>query len=61
MVWVLIYWEWKLFKFFITTNNDQLALKLGKKINETFHKTEKKVSFSAEPQEVSNIEITFAS
>ena len=45
--------------FVVTTNNDQLALKLGKKINETFKKTELKTSFSSEPQEVSNIIVSF--
>ena len=45
--------------FLITTNNDQLAAKLGRKINDTFHKTEKKVSFSSEPEEVSHVEINF--
>ena len=45
--------------FFITTNNDELAAKLGRKITDTFHKTEKKVSFSAEPEEVSHVEINF--
>jgi len=45
--------------FLITTNNDEMASKLGKKINDTFRKTEKKVSFSSEPEEVSHVEITF--
>lgn len=45
--------------FFVTTNNDELAAKLGRKINDTFHKTEKKVSFSSEPEEVSHVEINF--
>ena len=46
--------------FIVTTNNDQLAVKIGRKINDTFHKTDKKVVFSAEPQEVSYVEITFS-
>jgi len=46
--------------FVVTTNNDQLAAKLGKKISETFDKkTEKKVSFSSEPERVSHVEINF--
>ena len=45
--------------FLITTNNDQLAVKLGNKINDTFNKTQKKVSFSSEPEEVSHVEINF--
>ena len=40
-------------------NNDELAEKLGRKITDTFHKTEKKVSFSSEPEEVSHVEINF--
>ncbi len=46
--------------FVVTTNNDQLAAKLGRKIHETFKKTEIKTSFTSEPQEVSNVEIVFA-
>ena len=45
--------------FLITTNNDELAAKLGRKITDTFHKTEKKVTFNSEPEEVSHIEISF--
>ena len=46
----------------VTTNNDELAARLGKKITETFdHKVEKKISFSAEPEEVSHVEINFIS
>ena len=45
--------------FVVTTNNDQLAVKIGRKINDTFHKTDKKVVFSSEPQEVGYVEITF--
>jgi hypothetical protein len=45
--------------FLITTNNDELAAKLGKRITDTFKKTEKKVSFSSEPEEVSHVEINF--
>lgn len=45
--------------FTVTTNNDQLAAKLGKKIHETFKKTDMKTSFTSEPQEVSNVEIVF--
>ncbi len=45
--------------FTVTTNNDQLATKLGRKIHEAFKKTELKTSYSSEPQEVSNVEINF--
>ena len=46
--------------FLVTTNNDELAAKLGRKISDTFdHKTEKKVTFSSEPEEVSHVEINF--
>jgi Zn finger protein HypA/HybF involved in hydrogenase expression len=47
--------------FLITTNNDELAAKLGKKITDTFRKTKKKISFSSEPEEVSHVEINFLS
>lgn len=45
--------------FTVTTNNDELAAKLGRKIHESFKKTELKTSYSAEPEEVSNVEIKF--
>ena len=45
--------------FTVTTNNDQLAAKLGRKIHEAHKKTEIKTSFTSEPQEVSNVEINF--
>jgi len=45
--------------FTVTTNNDQLAAKLGKKIHETFKKTDSKISFTGEPQAVSHVEISF--
>jgi len=45
--------------FLVTTNNDELAVKLARKINDTFHKTKKKIVFSSEPQEVSYAEIDF--
>lgn len=46
--------------FNLTTNNDQLAAKLGKKIKETFKKANLKISFQSEPNEVSRVEIDFA-
>jgi len=45
--------------FTVTTNNDQLATKIGRKITDTFHKTEKKVSYSSEPEDISYVEINF--
>ncbi len=46
-------------EFNITTNNDELASRLGKKIHETYKKTSFKVSFTSEPQEVCYVEINF--
>ena len=45
--------------FEITTNNDQLAAQLGRKIHESYKKSEIKTSFSSEPQEVSFVEVKF--
>ena len=45
--------------FIVTTNNDELAEKLGKKIHESFKKTDIKISFTGEPQAVSKVDINF--
>jgi len=45
--------------FVVTTTENQLAVKLAKKIKSTFNKVELKISYSKEPYDLSEVEVKF--